>query len=203
MPQVYMSDDEKSKRSAKTLEETLSQRAEAISFPKEQLAKVDAFWLKEHEFKEATLALHEDKHTSLTEVPSSTAPTFRALEERAAAFKEQAEEKDTRKQEQLKKSAEVELSFTTEKLAECRQRKAELSTALGKLSKQCDRLKSDAVHLALDANADIATVSDIQLKRRRIMATIAEKEGEIASLDNIISDYESNAKALKKRITGK
>ena len=35
MPQVYMSDDEKSKRSAKTLEETLSQRAEAISFPEE------------------------------------------------------------------------------------------------------------------------------------------------------------------------
>jgi len=177
-----------------------------VSIPEDFLRKIDAFWLKDLEFKAACKALHKVKELEcLMDVASTTAPTFRALEERAAAWRKQESEKDKLKLEQLKKSAEVELSFVTEKMAECRQRKAKLTAQLDELTKQSESLKADALNLALDANADIANV---QLKRRHVISAISEKKGEIASLDNSISDHEGNTRALKKlaektQLTGK
>jgi len=196
---VYMSRKEREKRTSRTLEDTLSERAKVINIPETQLAKIDACWLKKQEYKEVCKALHEDKAECLTRVESITAPAFRAFEERAAAFTAQTDETDTHKLEQLMKSAEAELSFAKEKLATCREDKKNFTSDLRKYNERRDELKAEAVHL-LDSYADHAKIAEIQLKRRRLIDTISETEGKVSSLAVSISDYEKSTKEMERQI---
>lgn len=211
---VYMSKKEREERKSQTLEDTLSERAKKIEIPEEQLAKIDACWLKEEEYKEVCKALHEDQHDwtgvnsrvksistqAFLNTRVDTAPAFRAFEERAAAFTAQKEEKDTHKLEQLMKSAEAELSFAKEKLATCREDKKNFTSDLRKYNKRRDELKAEAVHLALDSYSDHAKIAEIQLKRRRLIDTISETEGKVSSLAVSISEYEKRTKELETKI---
>ena len=60
--QVYMSKEAKNAGDSKTLEETLEDRAARIDIPKEVLAKIDACWRLEKQYKIACTQLHDDKN---------------------------------------------------------------------------------------------------------------------------------------------
>ena len=200
---MYMSKEAKEAGDAKTLEDTLEDRAEKLEVSKELLAKIDACWRLEVEYKNACTALHKDKEAMsqrmFLEDESVTAPAFRALEERAKAKTAQNEEEraalecsDKNKIEELLKSEEAELSLLEDKLDEQRRRKMCVDEELAKEKDQCDTWEREAVALArIVVKSDEQETRDKELRRLRIknLEIINEKKEEASKLEDSITQF--------------
>ncbi|EOD29721.1 hypothetical protein EMIHUDRAFT_113625 [Emiliania huxleyi CCMP1516] len=190
---------------AKTLEETLEDRAARIEIPEEVLAKIDACWQLEEQYKTACTQLHEDSDAVTLvadedgEDKSVTAPAFTALLERAKMKKQQDQEEkaamqdaDKIKIEQLLKSEEAELSLLEDKLDEQRRRKTSIDAELAKEKDQRDTLEKEAVALArvvLKSEGQEARDKDLRKLRVKNLEAINEKEEEATKLEDSIEQY--------------
>ena len=203
--QVFMSTGARAAGDSNTLEETLEDRAARIEIPKEVLAKIDACWQLEEQYKIACTQLHEDSDAVTLvadedgEDKSVTAPAFTALSERAKMKKQQDQEEkaamqdaDKIKIEQLLKSEEAELSLLEDKLDEQRRRKTSIDAELAKEKDQRDTLEKEAVALArvvLKSEGQEARDKDLRKLRVRNLEAINGKEEEATKLEDSIKQY--------------
>ena len=203
--QVYMSKEARNAGDSRTLEETLEDRAARIEIPKEVLAKIDACWQLEEQYKIACTQLHEDSDAVTLvadedgEDKSVTAPAFTALSERAKMKKQQDQEEkaamqdaDKIKIEQLLKSEEAELSLLEDKLDEQRRRKTSIDDELGKEKDQRDTLEKEAVALArvvLKSEGQEARDKELRKLRVKNLEAINGKEEEATKLEDSIKQY--------------
>ena len=203
--QVYMSKEARNAGDSRTLEETLEDRAARIEIPKEVLAKIDACWRLEKQYKIACTQLHEDSDAVTLvadedgEDKSVTAPAFTALSERAKMKKQQDQEEkaamqdaDKIKIEQLLKSEEAELSLLEDKLDEQRRRKTSIDDELGKEKDQRDTLEKEAVALArvvLKSEGQEARDKELRKLRVKNLEAINGKEEEATKLEDSIKQY--------------
>lgn len=203
--QVYMSKEARNAGDSRTLDETLEDRAARIEIPKEVLAKIDACWQLEEQYKIACTQLHEDSDAVTLvadedgEDKSVTAPAFTALSERAKMKKQQDQEEkaamqdaDKIKIEQLLKSEEAELSLLEDKLDEQRRRKTSIDAELAKEKDQRDTLEKEAVALArvvLKSEGQEARDKDLRKLRVRNLEAINGKEEEATKLEDSIKQY--------------
>ena len=201
---------------AKTLEETLEDRAARIEIPEEVLAKIDACWQLEEQYKIACTQLHEDSDAVTLvadedgEDKSVTAPAFTALLERAKMKKQQDQEEkaamqdaDKIKIEQLLKSEEAELSLLEDKLDEQRRRKTSIDAELAKEKDQRDTLEKEAVALArvvLKSEGQEARDKELRKLRVKNLEAINGKEEEATKLEDSIKQYKTEKAQREEKI---